>query len=203
MADIQGPDALAAGALRGANVQGVVDGAADPSTLRAQARGGKIVAGLQGNRLEMRQPLLLGDLNGARRRNARRERRRRQHGICLRDGMSAKHGCDGPLLPQWRQAREVVGVPGNGRGDQNVIAWRGPQRGCPPQRAPLRVGDPGLRRASRLRAGWAGDPSPPQPSRRVAGGRAASLAGGGPPCGISRPLRARFAPRANCAAPAN
>jgi hypothetical protein len=66
------------------------------------------------------------------------------------------------------------------------IAWRGPQRGCPPQRAPLRVGDPGF------------------------GGRAASLAGGGPqrlPArlrrrGISRPFRARFAPRAKGAAPA-
>jgi hypothetical protein len=75
-------------------------------------------------------------------------------------------------------------------------------------RAPAR-----LRRASRLLAGWAGDPSPPQPSRRVAppqraplrvgdpgfGGRAASLAVGGPqrlPArlrrgGVSRPFRAR------------
>jgi hypothetical protein len=99
-----------------------------------------------------------------------------------------------------------------------------PARLPTPTRTAARWG-PRVRRASRLRAGWAGDPSPPQPSRPAApprraplrvgdpgfGGRAASLAGGGPPRlparlrrgGISRPFPARFAPRAKGAAPAS
>ncbi len=92
------------------------------------------------------------------------------------------HANGATLANRGRRFRSGL-LPAAARG---YIAWRGPQRGCPPQRAPLRVGDPGF------------------------GGRAASLAGGGPqrlPArlrrgGISRPFRARFAPRAKGAAPA-
>jgi hypothetical protein len=45
---------------------------------------------------------------------------------------------------------------------ERTIAWRGPQRGCPPQRAPLRVGDPGF--AARPAYAPAGPGTPARPS---------------------------------------
>jgi hypothetical protein len=116
---------------------------------------------------------------------------------------------------KWRGPRDRPGL------NLNCSA-RAPARLPTPTRAAARWG-PRVRRASRLRAGWAGDPSPPRPGRRVAppqraplrvgdpgfGGRAASLAGGPHQLQarlrrweISRPFRARFAPRAKGAAPA-
>ena len=48
-----------------------------------------------------------------------------------------------------------------------AVVWRGPQRGCPPQRAPLRVGDPGFAaRPAYAPAGSGTQPAPAQPTRR-------------------------------------